>query len=321
MTGSSSAGSSSAGSSRTADDPTPRLALVGPTASGKSDAAHAAAVSRGDVEIVSLDAMAVYRGMDLATAKPTAARRREVPYHLVDVLDPDEELTVRRFQSLYEAAIAEVANRGRVALLVGGSGLYLRAAVDGLTIPPTEPDVRRALEAEAHAPGGPAALHAELAERDAAAAAAIDPRNVRRLVRALEVVRVTGRPFSSYGPGLDRYAPSDVAQVGIAFDAVRADAAIAQRFDGWMAAGLLDELRGLLAAPGGLSRTARQAAGYRQLLGHLDDGVPLDEAVAGAVAATRRLARRQWRWFRRDPRIRWVATPAAATDALVDLAG
>jgi tRNA dimethylallyltransferase len=296
---------------------TVRLGLVGPTASGKSRAAHAAAMARGDVEIVSLDAMAAYRGMDLATAKPTRAERDEVPYHLVDVLDPGEELTVRRFQALYEAAVATIAARGRTALLVGGSGLYLRAAVDGLTIPPTDLDVRRAVEDEARRDGGLAALYGELVASDPVAAARIDSHNARRVVRALEVVRATGRPFSSFGPGLSRYPATDVALLGIRFDPVRTDAAIAARFATWMDAGLLEELRGLLAAPGGLSRTARQAAGYRQLLEHLEGGVDLEAAVASAIAATRRLARRQWRWFRRDPRIEWVDDADAAVRRLV----
>lgn len=295
---------------------TARLALVGPTASGKSRAAHEAAVARGGTEIVSLDAMAVYRGMDLATAKPTAAERAEVPYHLVDVLDASEELTVRRFQAMYAAAVADVVARGSTALLVGGSGLYFRAAIDRLTIPPTDPGVRRAVEVEARRDGGVAALHAELAAADPTAAAAIDPRNTRRVVRAVEVVRATRRPFSSFGPGLSRYPASDVALYGIAFDPARTDAAIASRFDAWMAAGLLDELRALLAAPGGLSRTARQAAGYRQLLEHLEGTVELDVAVASAISATRRLARRQWRWFRRDPRIAWLQDADAAVRAL-----
>lgn len=297
---------------------TVRLALVGPTASGKSRAAHAAALASGSAEIVSLDAMAVYRGMDLATAKPSAEERAEVRYHLVDVLDPAEALTVRRFQALYEAAIADVAERGRTALLVGGSGLYLRAAIDGLTIPPTDPEVRRALEDEVR-DRGLAALFAELAGADPVAAAHIDERNARRVVRALEVLRATGHPFSSYGPGLDRYAATDVVLIGMAFDAARTDAAIAARFEAWMDAGLLEELRELLAAPGGLSRTARQAAGYRQLLEHLEGGASLEAAVASAIAATRRLARRQWRWFRRDPRIRWVDDAEAATRALDEL--
>lgn len=293
-----------------------RLALVGPTASGKSRAAHAAALALGATEIVSLDAMAVYRGMDLATAKPTPAERAEVPYHLVDVLDASEELTVGRFQALYQVVVDDLAARGRTALLVGGSGLYLRAAVDGLTIPPSDPAVRRDLEAAAVSEEGLAALYAELAAADPIAAARIGPRNARRVVRALEVARSTGRPFSSYGPGLLRYPASEVALFGIRFDAASTDAAIAARFEAWMAAGLLDELRGLLADPKGLSRTARQAAGYRQLLEHLEGGVGLDLAVANAIGATRRLARRQWRWFRRDPRITWVDDPDEAVRAL-----
>jgi tRNA dimethylallyltransferase len=293
-----------------------RVALVGPTASGKSRAAHAAAVARGNTEIVSLDAMAVYRGMDLATAKPSRAEREEVRYHLVDVLDPAEELTVRRFQSLYEDAVTGIAARGRTALLVGGSGLYLRAAVDGLTIPPTDPVVRGELEAAARRAGGLAMLYDELVREDPDAAARIDPRNERRVVRALEVLRATGRRFSSYGPGLARYPVTDVAQLGIAYDPVGSDAAIAARFERWMAAGLLEELTALLDAPGGLSRTARQAAGYRQLLEHLEGEVGLDAAVANAIGATRRLARRQWRWFRRDPRISWVLHADDAVRAL-----
>ncbi|HLK44824.1 MAG TPA: tRNA (adenosine(37)-N6)-dimethylallyltransferase MiaA [Acidimicrobiales bacterium] len=295
-----------------------RVALVGATASGKSRAAHRAALAVGGVELVSLDAMAVYRGMDLGTAKPTPAERAEVAYHLVDVLDPAEELSVRRFRDLVDDALTGIARRGHAALLVGGSGLYHRAVVDGLEPPPTDRAVRDAVAIDARRPGGAAALHLELAARDPLAASRIDPRNERRLVRAVEVLRATGRPFSSFGPGLDRYAPSSVDQVGITFDAARADVAIAERFDAWMAAGLLDELRGLLARPGGLSRTARQAAGYRQLLGHLEDGVPLDVAVAAGVAATRRLARRQWRWFRRDPRVTWVDDATAAEAALCE---
>ncbi len=294
-----------------------RVALVGPTASGKSRAAHAAALARGGTEIVSLDAMAVYRGMDLATAKPTAAERAEVRYHLLDVLEPSEELTVRRFQRLYDDAMGDVASRGATALLVGGSGLYLRAVLDGLTIPPSDPEVRAALAARARDDGGLDALYAELTEADPDAAARIHPRNERRVVRALEVLHVTGRRFSSFGPGLDRYPAIDVALVGIAFDPVRTDEVIAARFGAWLDDGLLDELRGLLSAPGGLSRTARQAAGYRQLLEHLEGGADLDAAVAGAISATRRLARRQWRWFRRDPRIEWVPDAAAARAALV----
>ncbi len=298
---------------------TTRVAVVGATASGKSRAAHAAALAVGGVEIVSLDAMAVYRHLDVGTAKPTTAEREAVPYHLIDVLDPAEELTLRVFKDLCDAALAGIASRGHVALLVGGSGLYHRAVLDDLDIPPADLAVREAVALDASRLGGLAELHAELATADPVGAARIDPRNERRVVRAVEVVRATGRPFSSYGEGLTSYPATPVAQLGIAFDAAVVDAAIEARFARFMDDGLLDEVRALLARPGGLSRTARQAAGYRQLLWHLEDGVPLDEAVTAAVTATRRLARRQWRWFRRDPRVRWVPDADAAVVALVEL--
>ena len=273
--------------------PATRVALVGATASGKSRAAHGAALECGHAEIVAVDAMTAYRGMDIGTAKPTRTDRAEVRYHLVDVLDPSEEMTVRRFQELCAAALDEIAGRGNTAVLVGGTGLYHRAA---------------------GSPAGAARLHADLMALDPVAASRIDVANTRRVVRALEVVRATGRPFSSYGAGLEQYPASPVAQIGITFDAAAVDAAIAGRFTAWMRAGLLDEVRRLLDARGGLSRTARQAVGYRQLIAHIEDAVPLEDAVAAAIAATRRLARRQWRWFRRDPRITWV--PDAPTAAL-----
>lgn len=285
------------------------VALVGTTASGKSALAHEAAHAHRRTEIVALDAMTAYRGMDLGTAKPTPAQRDEVPYHLVDVLDPSEELTVRRFQALCDEAIAGIAARGHTALLVGGSGLYHRAVVDRLAIPPQDPDVRRGLEERAEREGAER-LHAELARRDPVAASRIEPGNVRRTVRALEVLALTGRAFSSFGEGLGAYPPSDVAQLGVAFDPAAVDAAITARFEGFLADGLVEEVRALAARPGGLSRTARQAAGYRQLLEHIEDGLDLDEAVRRAITATRRLARRQWRWFRRDPRIAWFDAEA-----------
>jgi tRNA dimethylallyltransferase len=298
---------------------TPTVALVGATASGKSSAAHRAALEAGRTEIVALDALTAYRGMDLGTAKPTYLERAEVRYHLLDVLDASEELSVRSYQALAAEAMAGIAARGHAALLVGGSGLYHRAVVDALRIPPHDEAVRAALLDEVARPGGLGALYAQLEALDPLAASRIEPRNERRVVRALEVIRLTSQPFSSFGDGLERYEERGVAQVGIRFDPVRADAAIASRFHEWLDRGLLDELGGLLAAPGGLSRTARQAAGYRQLLEHLEGTTSLDAAVEAAIAATRRLARRQWRWFRRDPRIHWVDAPEAAAGALVTL--
>ncbi len=291
------------------------VALVGTTASGKSTLAHAAARAHGRVEIVALDAMTAYRGMDLGTAKPTPAQRDEVRYHLVDVLDPKEELTVQRFQAMCDEALAGIRARGHTALLVGGSGLYHRAVVDHLELPPQDRGVRRELEARASREGADA-LHAELARRDPVAASRIEPGNARRTVRALEVLSVTGRAFSSFGEGLATYGPTDVVQLGLAYDAAAVDAAIEERFSAFLAAGLLEEVRGLAARDGGLSRTARQAVGYSQLLEHLEGGVRLEVAVDRAIVATRRLARRQWRWFRRDPRIRWLEPGRVARDAL-----
>jgi tRNA dimethylallyltransferase len=280
--------------------------LVGTTASGKSDLAFALASELGGIEIVSMDSMSVYCGMDIATAKPSAAQRAAVPHHLIDLLDPAEECTVAFFQAEARSALAGIEARGAQALLVGGTGLYVRAVVDDLTPPGRFPEVAAALESEADGPGGSAALYERLVSLDPLAAERMTPENRRRIVRALEVTIGSGRRFSSFGPGLEQYRPTRFVQVGIPFDPAAVDAAIAARFSRWMAAGLLEEVRALAARPGGLSRTARQALGYKELLGHLERGVPLEEAVAEAVRRTRSFARRQWAWFRRDPRIAWI---------------
>jgi tRNA dimethylallyltransferase len=239
---------------------TRHLAHVGPTASGKSARAMALARRLGDVEIVSLDSMQVYRGLDIGTAKPTPAERAEVAQHLVDVADPAEEWSVRRTQIMARDAIAEIEARGRRALLVGGSGLYVRAVVDDLEIPPTDAATRTAIDAEAER--DLPALYARLQSADAAAAARMEPANRRRIVRALEVIELTGRPFSSFGPGIDDYrAPVlDVALFGIAVEPPELARRIEQRFAAMHAAGLVDEVRGLAERP--LSRTAREAIGY-----------------------------------------------------------
>ena len=299
----------------------PVVALVGPTASGKSALALAVAEATGGgdrwgpVELCSVDSMAVYRGMDIGTAKPPAAVRARVPYHLIDLVDASETFTVQQFQSAARTALAGVAARGHRALLVGGTGLYLRSVVDDLEFPGRFPSVADRLRAEleaAGAPGGPGEaaaledLHARLAASDPVAAARIGPANRRRLVRALEVTEGSGRPFSSFGPGLESYPPSRVVLVGVRPDPAETDRRIAERVDAMMAAGLLDEVARLATAPGGLSPTARQALGYRELLAHLEDGLPLERTVEETVRRTRAFARRQWAWFRRDPRIVWV---------------
>jgi tRNA dimethylallyltransferase len=282
------------------------VALLGPTASGKSALGLALARRRPEAELVSVDSMSVYRGMDIGTAKPTPAERAEVRYHLLDLADPDEEFALPRFQACARRALEDIAARGGRALLVGGTGLYLRAIVDQLSIPGRFPEVAAPLEAQAHQPGGTQRLHARLAELDPVAAARMEPTNHRRVVRALEVTLGAGRPFSSFGPGLDAYPPTPFALVGIPLDPAHHDRSIETRFQGLLDAGLVDEVRRLARRPGGLSRTARQALGYRELLGHVEQGVPLEQAVEDALRRTRAFARRQWAWFRRDPRVVWL---------------
>jgi tRNA dimethylallyltransferase len=290
----------------------PVAALVGPTASGKSALALAVARAHPDIELVSLDSMQVYRGMDIGTAKPSSDERAEVAHHLIDLVDPDEEMTVARFQDEFRRAVADIEGRGKRALLVGGTGLYLRAVLDDLDIPAQYPDVRAGLEANPDT----AALHVRLTELDPVAAGRMEPTNRRRVVRALEVTLGSGRPFSSYGPGLESYPPLTVAVVGLHVDRPTLDCRVESRFREQLDVGFVDEVEALSARPAGLSRTARQALGYRELLAHVEEDHPLDDCVAEAITRTRQFARRQERWFRRDPRIVWIDGAGAATDLL-----
>jgi tRNA dimethylallyltransferase len=267
--------------------------------------AHAVAQEAGDIEICSVDSMQVYRGMDIGTAKPSAAERAEVPYHLLDLADPDHDFTLSEFQAAMAAAVSEIEDRGHRALLVGGTALYLRAVVDDLTLPPPYPEVRAELEAEPDTE----ALHARLAELDPVGASRMEPTNRRRVVRALEVTIGSGQPFSANGPGLEEHPPTPFALIGLWLPREVVAARIRARYQRQVAAGFVDEVRALLARPAGLSRTARQALGYRQLMSHVEAGVPLDDALTAAVNRTTRFARRQRSWFRRDPRIQWVGHP------------
>ena len=289
------------------------VAIVGATASGKSALAHdIARSSGGSIEIVCVDAMTVYRGMDLATAKPTLDERREVRYHLVDLVDASQEFSVEQFQRLAREAAREVWSRGHAVLYVGGTGLYGRAVIDQLEIPGRYPVVRAQLEARAATELG--VLYDELSRLDPVAAARMEPSNQRRVVRALEVTLGAGRPFSSFGSGLRTYATTSVAQVGLRVDTSTLDARVEARFREWLERGLLDEVRALAALPEGMSRTARQAVGYRQLLAHIEDSAALEACVDEALTQSRRLARRQRSWFERDPRVEWFDDPAQARD-------
>ena len=286
----------------------PIVAVVGATAAGKT-ALSLDLAERLDGEIVNTDAMAVYRGMDIGTAKPSAAERRGVPHHLLDLLDITEPLTVAEFQGWARAAIAEVRGRGRAPVLVGGSALYTRAVLDRFEFPGTDPEVRRGLEDEL-AVVGPAALHRRLAVADPEAAARILPDNGRRIVRALEVVAITGRPFSASLPDHE-YLDACTVQVGVDIDRPTLDPRIEQRVRAMFDAGLVDEVRRLLAAGLADGRTARTAIGYREVTAYLAGETTLDEAVEATTAATRRFSRRQDSWFRKDPRVVWVPWDAA----------
>lgn len=295
---------------------------MGPTASGKSAVAVAVAERHGDIDLVSIDAMQVYRGMDIGTATPTADDRRRVRHHLIDLIDPTEEFTVAEFQQHYEATQAAIAASGRRAVLVGGTGLYHRVVIDRLTLPGEWPALRHRLELDA-GPGGRSTptLHQLLARIDPPAAARMEPTNTRRVVRALEVCLGSGRPFSSYGPGLDAYPESEVTQIGLRWDREMLATRIERRVHAMLAAGWLNEVAALAETP--LSRTASQALGYRELLDHLAGRCSLDAAVEATVLRTRQFAVRQLRWFRRDPRVRWVDVehdPVAEVAPVVDAA-
>ena len=284
--------------------------IVGPTASGKSDLAMAVARMIGRAEIVALDSMQVYRGMDIGTATPTAAEQAEVPHHLINLVDPAEEFAVAELQASARVVIEAVRGRDAVPVLVGGTGLYVRAVIDDLNIPGQYPQVRDDLEAEPDT----AALYDRLAALDPVAAGRMEPTNRRRVLRALEVTLGSGRPFSSFGPGLAHYPPTPFVQLGIHWDRDRLDERIAARYQQQIAAGFLEEVRALALRP--ISRTAAQALGYKELLAHLRGETTLDEAVDLAVTRTRRFARRQQRWFRRDPRIHWLNAPINPAEAL-----
>ena len=285
------------------------LVLVGPTASGKSGLAIALAerliASGQPAEIVNADSMLVYRGMDIGTAKPTGDERSRVLHHLIDILEVTETATVAEFQSQARAAIADCRARGVVPVVVGGSALYIRAIVDEFSFPGTDPLVREQLEQEL-ARIGPAAMHERLAALDPGAAAAILPGNARRIVRALEVIQLTGAPFTAQLPER-RYQLPDVVQLGLAIDRPTLDARIEQRVDAMWAAGLIEEVVQLTAAGLRDGLTASRALGYRQVLEFLAGDIDEAEARRRTVVGTRKFARRQDSWFKQDARITWLA--------------
>jgi tRNA dimethylallyltransferase len=278
------------------------IAVVGATATGKSGLGIALARALGG-EVVNADSMQLYQGMDIGTAKEPEAARQGVPHHLLDVWPVTQPANVADYQKLARAAIEDITARGRVAVLVGGSGLYVRAALDDLDFPGTDDGIRARLQTELDRLG-PAVLHARLATLDPAAARAILPGNDRRIVRALEVIELSGRPFSATLPDYEQVRPA--VQLGLTLPRPDLDLRIAARVDRMWQAGLAAEVDGLVRQGLREGRTASRALGYQQVLRHLDGEYTLAAAHAETIKATRRFARRQESWFRRDPRIHWL---------------
>ncbi|MEV0438138.1 tRNA (adenosine(37)-N6)-dimethylallyltransferase MiaA [Streptomyces spectabilis] len=288
--------------------PAPRvIAVVGPTAAGKSDLGVFLAQHLGG-EVVNADSMQLYRGMDIGTAKLTPAERDGVPHHLLDIWDVTEAASVAEYQKLARAEIDRLLADGRWPILVGGSGLYVRGAVDHLDFPGTDPEVRARLEAELER-HGPGALHARLAAADPDAARAILPGNGRRIVRALEVIEITGKPFTANLPSHE--SVYDTVQIGVDVGRPELDERITVRVDRMWEAGLVDEVRTLEAQGLREGRTASRALGYQQVLAALAGECTEEEARTETVRATKRFARRQDSWFRRDPRVHWLSGAAA----------
>jgi tRNA dimethylallyltransferase len=290
------------------------IAVVGPTSAGKSELALRLCQALGG-EVVNADSMQLYTGMDIGTAKLSPAERRGVPHHLLDIWDVRQAASVAAYQRLAREAIASVGARGRVPVLAGGSGLYLRAALDNLQFPGTDPVVRDRLEAEL-AVAGPAALHARLAALDPAAARAILPSNGRRVVRALEVIEIAGRPFAAVLPEYESRYPA--VQIGLRVSRGELDRRIAERTARMWREGLVGEVAALEQAGLREGRTASRALGYAQVLRFLAGECTEDEARAQTILATRRFARRQQAWFRRDPRVIWLDAGAGDAGALLD---
>ena len=278
------------------------VVVLGPTASGKSDVAMAAATAVPNVHIIAADAMQVYRRMDIGTAKPTQDDQARVVHYGVDIAEPSERYSVARFVEDVAAARKKISKAGASELIVGGTGLYVTALVDGLSMPGDYPKIRAQLEANRDTES----LYEQLSELDPEAVKKIDPNNRRRMIRALEVCLGSGKTFSSFGEGIGAYPPVDTVQIGIKWQREALRERIALRVHRMIEAGLVDEVRGIMNEPKGTSDTARQALGYKEIIEHLERRWTLEEAIDATILRTQQFAVRQERWYRRDPRIKWV---------------
>ena len=281
------------------------IVICGATATGKSDIAIEIAQELG-AEIINADSMQLYRGMDIGTAKLTVEERKGIPHHLLDVLDVSEDSTVARYQEQARAAITEIHGRGKDAVIVGGTGLYIKAILDDLNFPDTDPEVRAKLEAEL-AEFGAAALFTRLEELDPAAALAIDRANTRRVIRALEVIEITGLPFTANLPRVDSSRYPESLQFGLVMDREHLRERIDQRVDRMWDTGFVDEVDQLISQGIGNGSTAQRALGYAQIIAMRSGTMTEEEAKEDTKRASRQYARRQETWFSRDARIQWVA--------------
>jgi len=277
------------------------VVIVGPTASGKSDSAMAAAIKHGNTQIIVSDAMQVYRKMDIGTAKPTLDDQKKVMHHCIDLVDSRAKYTVSDYQTAARAAVLKVQSIGARPLVVAGTGLYLTALIDDLQFPGNWPKIRQELEAELHVE----VLYKKLIALDPLSASRIERTNRRRIERALEVCIGSGKPFSETGPGTGAYPDNGIVQIGLLWKRELLAERVAQRVHKMMDDGFLTEVRDLRSSSA-LSQTSRQALGYKELIDHLDGNCSLDTAITAIITHTRQFAVRQERWFRRDPRIRWV---------------
>lgn len=280
------------------------IIICGPTATGKSDLALDVA-EKYNGEIINADSMQLYRGMDIGTAKLSLSERRGIEHHLLDILSVSEDASVAQFQSLARASIDEIQSRGKAAIVVGGTGLYIKSIIDEMNFPETSPEIRKELEAEAQEFGS-AALHARLRTFDPLAADAIEPANTRRIVRALEVIAITGQPYSANLPSDTSLRYPEALHIGLSMERTSLAPRIEARVHRMWEQGLVDEVRGLIEAGILLGNTAQRAIGYSQVLSHLSGEVSQARAIEETITATRQYVRRQETWFKRDQRIAWI---------------
>lgn len=291
----------------------PLVVICGPTAVGKT-AASVILAQRIGGEIIAADSRAIYRFMDVGTAKPTPEQRRAIPHHLLDIADPDEVITMATYRRMAADAIAAVRERGRVPILVGGTGLYVRAVADGFAIPEVPPDAELRDRLEENERSAPGTLHARLAAVDPLAAARIHPRNTRRVIRALEVYEHTGRPITTLQRRADPVGPA--IRIGLTMDRDALYRRIDARVDEQIAVGLIDEVKALLDRKYARTLPSMQGLGYKEIVEYLDGATSLEEATRRLKRNTRRFAKRQYTWFRRDSRIRWLDVDELPVEAV-----